>query len=49
MKKIIIKLKDRFDYLWTGDKQMLIDMWLVILLAFVLVIQTLATGYLTFF
>lgn len=43
------KLKDKFDYLWTGDRQKLIDMWLVISLAFVLVIQTLLTGYLTFF
>ena len=49
MKKTINKLKDRFDYLWVGDRDTLISMWLTILLATVLVVEAVIMGYLTFF
>jgi len=49
MKKIINKFKDRYDYLWLGDTDTLISMWLTIILAIVLVGETIVMGWLTFF
>jgi len=45
MNKFIAK----YDYFWKGDRDTLLSMWAVIILATVLVAGTLFTAYVTFF
>jgi len=43
------KIMEKMDYLWKGDSDMLITMWLSILLAVVVWIEVGFNIYLTFF